>query len=330
MKHFLTAIAAAATTGLLTAAPAWADEIKIAVGCPPVPACSDWVYAEDLAASLREDGLEATVFTGGSLGKDPELVDQLSQGLLQFALTNFVMINEVDKSILGFLAPYMFDDMDHFFRATQDTESELMAGIEESMEAQGIAIAGLPGLGGTMGIFNDERPITKVSDLEGIRLRAIDATQNELFQSWGVQGVVVDMPEFSGALQQGIVDGYFNPPVVALIFRHTEMMPYYTDIGAGTPFRAALMSADWYADLDDATKASVDKAVETANAKNRIWTLEAAANEIEGLKKAGATVSQLEDGALEDFKARSVEAWNVLMPPEDIEAFQALAAETRE
>jgi len=326
MKKILTTMAA----GLLTAAPAFADEIKIAVGCPPVPACSDWVYAEDLAASLREDGLEATVFTGGSLGKDPELVDQLSQGLLQFALTNFVMINEVDNSIMGFLAPYMFDDMEHFFRATQDTDSELLAGIRESMEAQGIAIAGLPGLGGTMGVFNDERPITKVSDLEGIRLRAIDASQNQLFQYWGVQGVVVDMPEFSGALQQGIVDGYFNPPVVALIFRHTELMPHYTDIGAGTPFRAALMSADWYADLDDDTKAKVDKAIDTANAKNREWTLAAAASEIEGLKKAGAIVSELEPGAVEDFKTRSIKAWEVLMPPEDIEAFQALAAETRQ
>ena len=142
MKKTLMTLAAA----LLTAMPAWADEIKIAVGCPPVPACADWVYAEDLAASLRAGGLEAAVFTGGSLGKDPEIVDQLSQGLLQFGLTNFVMISEVDKNVLGFLAPYMFDDMEHFFRATQDTESDLMNGIRASMEGQGIRIAALTGL----------------------------------------------------------------------------------------------------------------------------------------------------------------------------------------
>ena len=94
----------------LGAASAQAEEIKISVGCPPVPACADWVWAEDLAKTLREEGLEAKVFTGGALGKDPEVVDQLSQGLLQFGLTNFVMIKQVDPRILGFVTHYMFDE----------------------------------------------------------------------------------------------------------------------------------------------------------------------------------------------------------------------------
>ncbi len=326
MKHTLIA----AATLLLAAAPVFADEIKIAVGCPPVAACSDFVYAEDLATSLKEQGLKANVFAGGALGKDPEIVDQLSQGLLQFGLTNFVMINEVDQNILGYLAPYMFDDMEHFFRATQDTDSELLKGIKTSMEAQGIGIAGLPGLGGTMGVFNSSKPITKVEDMENLRLRAIDATQIELFKKWGVQGVVVDMPEFAGAVQQGIVDGYFNPPVVALIFRHTEFLKHYTNIGAGTPFRSALMSADWYSDLDDETKTKVDIAVDVANKKNREWTLKAAASEVEGLKKAGVTVSVLEPDAYEDLKKRSSDAYEALMPPGSVEAFKALAEATRQ
>lgn len=326
MKKTLMTFAAA----LLSAAPAWADEIKIAVGCPPVAACADWVYAEDLAASLRDAGLEATVFTGGALGKDPEIVDQLSQGLLQVGLTNFVMISEVDKNILGFLAPYMFDDMEHFFRATQDTESELMNGIRASMEAQGIRIAALTGLGGTMGIFNAQKPVTSVADLEGMRLRAIDSSQIELFKQWGVQGVVVDMPEFAGAVQQGIVDGYFNPPVVALIFRHTEFLTHYTDLGAGTPFRSALMSADWYAGLDDATRTIVDDAVAKANANNRVWTAGAAKAEIGGLQKSGVTISTLDADALADFATRSQAAWDVLMPAGSVEAFRALAEATRE
>ncbi|MCY4300469.1 MAG: TRAP transporter substrate-binding protein [Aestuariivita sp.] len=326
MKHVLMTLAIA----FVIVPPLWADEIKLAVGCPPVPACADWVYAEDIATSLREAGLQATVFTGGALGKDPEIVDQLSQGLLQIGLTNFVMIREVDESVLGFLAPYMFDDMEHFFRATQDTDSTILSDIRSSMEAQGIRIAALTGLGGTMGIFTNETPVNAVSDLDGVRLRAIDSSQIALFKQWGVQGVVVDMPEFSGAVQQGIVDGYFNPPVVALIFRHTEFLKYYTDLGAGTPFRSALMSADWYAGLDTDTKIVVDEAVLKANANNRIWTLKAAKNEIEGLKKNGVTVSVLASDALEDFKTRSQVAWEELMPEEDIEAFRALAEATRQ
>lgn len=322
------------TLGALCAAAAFAqagaEEIRIAVGCPPVPACSDWLWAEDLAARLNAGGLEAKVYTGGALGKDPEIVDQLAQGLLQFGLTNFVMIKEVDPTVLGFLAPYMFDDMAHFFRATLDAESELMDGVIASMAAQGVRIAGLPGIGGTMGIFNAKHPVTGPADLSDLRLRAIDDSQIKLFEQWGAAGAVVDMPEFAGAVSQGVVDGYFNPPIVPVIFKHTDFLTHYTDLAAGTPFRSALMSADWYDGLDDAARALVDEAVAAAMEGNRAWTLEAAKAEPAMLKERGVTVTVLTPEALADFRARSEGVWPLLMPEDKIEAFEALAEATRE
>ncbi|MGR3455942.1 TRAP transporter substrate-binding protein [Pseudooceanicola sp.] len=316
--------------GLALAAPAAAQEVRIAVQCPPVPACSDWVYAEDFATALRDGGMEATVFAGASLGKDPEIVDQLSQGLLQFGVTNFVMIAQVDPRILGFLAPYVFEDSAQFFRATQETDSPLLDGIRENMEAQGVMIAGLPGLGGQMGLFNDTKDVATVEDLSDLRLRAIDGNQVKLFEAWGTQGVVVDMPEFAGAVQQGIVDGYFNPPAVPLIFKHTEFLTHFTDLKAGTPFRAALMSADWYEGLSDEEKATVDAAVETANAKNREWTYAAEEAEIGALEAAGVTVTVPTDEALAEFKRRSQEAWDDLMPEGSVAEMQALADASKE
>ncbi len=316
--------------GLAIAAPAAAQEVRIAVQCPAVPACSDWVYAEDFATALRDGGMEANVFTGASLGKDAEIVDQLSQGLLQFGVTNFVMIAQVDPRILGFLAPYVFEDSKQFFRATQETDSPLLDGIRENMEAQGIKVAGLPGLGGQMGLFNNAKDVTSVDDLTDLRLRAIDANQVKLFEAWGTQGVVVDMPEFAGAVQQGIVDGYFNPPAVPLIFKHTEFLTHFTDLKAGTPFRAALMSVDWYEGLSDEDKAVVDAAVEAANAKNREWTYAAETTEIEQLEAAGVTVTTPSDEALAEFKRRSQEAWDTLMPAGSVAEMQALADASKE
>src|SRR5690606_37343175 len=248
-------------------ASAKAEEIRIAVGCPAVPVCADWVWADDLAAKLKESGFEATVYAGGALGKDPELVDQLAQGLLQFGLTNFVMINEIDPRIQGFMAPYMFDSMDLMFRTVDETD--ILASIDGSMQKQGIRIAGLTGLGGTVGIFNSKKPVETLADLEGMRIRAIDATQTKLIEEWGASSVVIDMPEFMTGLQQGMVDGYVNPPVVALIFQHTDFLKFYTDAGSGTPFRSALMSNDWYEGLSDEDRAKIDTAVAFANEKNR-------------------------------------------------------------
>jgi TRAP-type C4-dicarboxylate transport system substrate-binding protein len=321
------AAALLATAALLPAKVASADEIRLAVGCPAVPQCADWVWAEDVAKQLNAAGLEAKVYPGGALGKDPELVDQLSQGLLQFALTNFVMINQVDPRIQGFIAPYMFDDMAHMFRAIDETE--LLGPIEANMEKQGVMIAGLTGLGGTVGFFNTKKPIEKPADFDGMRMRAIDASQMELLKNWGASGVVVDMPEFATSVQQGMVDGYINPPVVAFIFKHTDFLKYYTDAGAGTPFRAALMSKDWHDGLSAEDRATVDAAVKGANERNREWTYAAAAQEIGQLKKLGVTVTELKPEARADFMERAKKAWPLLMPPDSVDAFVAAAQKTR-
>lgn len=317
---FLATSAMGATTGQ-------AEEIRIGVGCPAVPVCGDWVWAEDLAAKLKEDGFEATVYPGGALGKDPELVDQLAQGLLQFGLTNFVMINEIDPRIQGFMAPYMFDSMDHMFRTVDETD--ILASIDGSMQKQGIRIAGLIGLGGTVGIFNSKKPIETPADLDGMRIRAIDATQTKLIEEWGASSVVIDMPEFMTGMQQGMVDGYVNPPVVALIFQHTDYLKYYTDSGSGTPFRSALMSNDWYESLSDEDRAKIDAAIKHTNDKNRAWTEVAAAKELEQLREKGVEITSLTPEAREDFIARSKAAWPSLMPADAIEAFVAAAEKTR-
>ena len=329
MKKHLNTLAAAllASAALFGANSASAEEIRIAVGCPAVPQCADWVWAEDVAKQLTDAGLEAKVYAGGALGKDTDLVDQLSQGLLQFALTNFVMINQVDPRVQGFITPYMFDDMEHMFRALDETE--LLAPIAAKMEEQGIKIAGLTGLSGTVGFFNSKKPIATPADFDGLRMRAIDSSQMELLKNWGASGVVVDMPEFTTSVQQGMVDGYVNPPAVAFIFKHTDFLKFYTDAGAGTPFRSALMSKDWYDGLTAEDRTKVDAAVKAANQRNREWTIAASKQELVLLEKAGVTVTKLTPEARADFMARAKKTWPLLMPADSIDAFVAAAEKTR-
>jgi TRAP-type C4-dicarboxylate transport system substrate-binding protein len=304
-----------------------ADEIKIAIGCPAIPVCSDWVWADDFAKQLNDAGLEAKVYVGGALGKDPEVVDQLSQGLIQVGLTNFVMIAQVDKRILGFIAPYMFDSLEHMFRALDETD--ILKSIDANMQKQGVRIVALAGLGGPVGIFNTKHPIEKLADMKGLRLRAIDSSQTSVLDEWGASSVVIDMPEFTSSVQRGLVDGYVNPPIVALIFKQTDFLKYYTDAGAGMPFRSVLMSNDWYNGLSADDKAKVDAAADFANKHNREWTYAAAKKEIDQLKKVGVTVTELTPEARAEFVVASKKAWPKLLDPDALAMFEKAADQTR-
>lgn len=321
------AVAAACAALWSWAAPAAASEVRIAVGCPEVDACSDWLWARDFAQRLNEGGMPARVFANGALGRDPEVVDQLSQGLLQVGLTNFVMIRQVDQTVVGFNLPYLFADQDHMFRTIDRTD--IVAGIDQRMNRQGLRIAGLIGLGGPVGIFNDKRPVASVADLRGLRLRAIDRSQLTVLENWGVNGVVVDMAEVAAGLQSGVLDGYVNPPVVALIFNHTDRLRHYTDAQVFPGFRAALMSHDWYRGLTAAQRRTVDEAAAAATAANREWTRRMEVRELEILAQRGVTVTRLSPEARAEFETLSRRAWPALLPADVIRRFEEAAAATR-
>ncbi|MFN4273947.1 MAG: TRAP transporter substrate-binding protein [Aliihoeflea sp.] len=325
----LTILAAGATLAAMSwTGGATADEIRIAVGCPAVEACTDWVWAEDFAGHLNEAGLETQIYVGGALGRDPEVVDQLAQGLLQVGLTNFVMIAEVDARVRGFIAPYMFDSLEHLFRALDETD--IVASLDDSMQAQGIKIASLIGFGGPIGIFNNQRPVESPADLDGLRLRAIDATQVAVLDEWGASSVVIDMSEFATSVQQGIADGYVNPPMVPLMFQHTEFLPYYTHAEAGMPVRSVLMSNDWYDDLSDEDRAKVDAAIDFANNRNRELTFAAADRELDQLRELGVTVTELTPEARAEFVERSQASWPRLLNDEALQMFIDAAEQTRQ
>ncbi len=310
------------------ALPAAAADLRIAVGCPPVPQCADWVFAEDVRTALAAAGMEAEVVPGGALGRDPDVVDQLSQGLLEMALTNFVMVRQFEPMVLGFMTPYMFDDQAHMFRGIE--EGSVVARINERLAEEGLRLATLTGLGGPLGIFNARGPVTSLAEVAPLRLRAIDRSQVALFEAWGTQGVVIDMAEFATAVQSGVVDGYFNPPIVPLMFQHTDMLRYYTEIGAGWGVRSVLMSRDWYEGLSAEDRSKLDAAITEATARNRAWTLAAEAGEVAALEGRGVTVTRLPAEVLAEFKDRARTVWGELMPPEYIAAFEALAEATRE
>lgn len=307
--------------------PSAAAGLRIAVGCPAVDNCGDWHWANDFSTRLKEKGVAAEVVLGGALGNDQSVVDQMSQGLVEVGLTNFVMVRRIDPLILGFLTPYMFDDLDHMFRAI--AESDVQSRIDKALVPSRLKLASILGVGGPIGIFNSKRAVEKPGDLAGLRFRAIDRSQLALYEAWGTQGVVVDMAEVSTSLQSGVIDGYINPPAVALIFQHTDFMKFYTDAGAGIGVRTALMSRDWYDGLDAKTKAAVDDANAHATAKNRDWTRRVAAAELKSLEAKGVKVTTLSADARKQFGDLSRKAWSALIPQQQLDYFVEIAGKSR-
>ena len=268
-----------------------AAEVKIALDSPPdLEKSGTYVWAKAFGDYLKANGMAVKEFPRDALGAEEEKLDQVSQGLLEVSMSDLAKAAQLEPSIFGFHLPYMFDSIEHMDRTLQKTD--LFKKLNEGITKKGVRVLGLVAVGGFGGLANTKKPINTPEDLKGLRIRAMDKNQAQYIQAWGASTVIVPWAEIYNALQTGIADGYLNPAVVPLLFKHTEVLKYYSDLRYSAPLRVAICSEDWYRKLPANERKVVDDAAAKATAVNRAWQIQVDKAGLEDLEKAGMKVTR--------------------------------------
>ncbi len=307
---------------------AQAAEVKVALnGVDDPKTNAEAAFVEAFGAALEGSGLTMSVYPNGTLGKEKERFDQVSQGLIDINLATTSTGYTLSPMLKGTALPFYFEDLAEFDKVTADPE--LMAAINEPLTANGVRVVGFNMIGLDIGIHNSKHPVTKMADMADLRFRALNAEQLAYQEALGASGTIVAWSEVANALQTGIADGYFNPPNSALRTGHTQYLVYYTDAHIGPSARTVLMSEDWYQSLSAEEQAAVDKAVTAGIAANRAW-VEAWKAEVKARQdEAGVTVSELEPGERDKMVQAVRAVFPELASAETLEAFDAAVAKVR-
>lgn len=282
-------------------------QVKIALDSPPnLEASGSYVWANTFSKYLNDNGIEAEEFQRGALGGDDELFDQVSQGLLEVSLSPLNIVGSLDSLIYGLRLPYFFEDQAEVDRAL--FEGGMLEKINEVTTKSGVRVLSVNNVGQATGIFNTKKPVKSVADMSGLRMRALDESQIELYKAWGAAGTIVSWAEVPNALQTGVADGYLNPAFVPLLFGHTDMIKFYTDAAIAPSLRITIVSEDWYQGLSDKDRAIVDAAADAATKANRAWlgTQDAVLGKLEA---AGVSIERLDQAARDEFRAASAPAY---------------------
>jgi TRAP-type C4-dicarboxylate transport system substrate-binding protein len=314
--HLKYAILAAAVAFAIPAA----AQVKVALDSPPdLEGSGSYVWAHAFIAHLNANGIEAEEYQRGALGGDDELFDQVSQGLLEVSMSPLGITGSLDPMIYGLRLPYFFDDMEQVDKALY--EGGMLARINEGTASKGVRVLGVNTVGQGSGIFNTKKPVEKVEDMAGLRMRALDESQIDLFKAWGATGTIVSWAEVPNALQTGVAEGYLNPPVVPLLFGHTDFIKHFTDAEITPSLRITIVSEDWYQGLAEADRKIVDDAAEAANEANREWL--ARQDQVYGkLEAAGVKIVRLSEEARAEFREASAPAYESgLLSSAQIEAW---------
>lgn len=169
------------------------------------------VGMEEFARIVREktDGdIEAKVYHGGVLGNQPDAIEQVRLGGLDWAVFNLGPLGEVAPEANVVSLPFIFKDVD----AMHEVMDNSPAGQQI---ADGLAKAGLQALGwydsGARSFYNTKKPITTPADLEGMKIRVMS---NDLYvrmvNSLGGNATPLEYSAVYQSLQTGVIDGAEN------------------------------------------------------------------------------------------------------------------------
>ncbi len=288
-RKFFTCLIGLTIMALLAGSAMAAGEIKLALDSPPDPAKSGtYLWSKTFADYLGTQQLKVKLYPRDALGGEAEKLDQVSQGLLEISNSDLAKAGSLDPTIFGFYLPFLFENMDHFFRTLDN--SDLLAQINAGTTRHGVRVLALIPVGDMSGIATTKKFIKTPADFKGIRMRALDKKQAKWLKIWGANAVVIPWAEIYNALQTGVADGYINPAFVPIMFKHTEVLKYYSDVKLGPALRVTICSEDWYRGLSSKDRATIDAGVVRANQVIRGWTKKVEVQGLAALRKAGMQV----------------------------------------
>lgn len=259
MKYFATLLASA-TTFLLLGGVTLAQETVLRVHqmLPPqatIPSKAIEPWAKRIEAA-SEGRIKIELYPSMQLGgAPPQLFDQAKDGVVDIIWTVLGYTPGRFPKSEVFETPFMVTTGEATSRAFHEyVETYAM---DEFDEVHLIAVhTHGPGL------FHMAKPIEKLEDLNGVKVRGGSRVINNMLISLGAEPIGMPVPAVPEALSKGVIDGATIPWEVTLPLRSSELVRNHTgfagDHGLYTQTFGLVMNKDSYANLPDDLKAIID------------------------------------------------------------------------
>lgn len=182
---------------------------------------------KELGEKFKEatDGrYEMVIYPNGVLGEQGSMAEFIRTGALEMAIVPCSVPEGYDSDFAIVGAPYLYQDMDHLRRATENGVFKELFHSTRKFNFEVLTVY----TAGERNIYSD-KPINSPDDLKGMIVRVNDSpTYLNMVKYMGGVGTVMSQSEVYTALQQGVIDAGENSERVYTDFKHYEVAPYYS------------------------------------------------------------------------------------------------------
>lgn len=255
-------------------------------------------FAEEL--SKRSGGkLKLKGFGDASLGSDIQMQNALIGGAQE------MMVGST-ATLVGIVKDFGVYDLPFLFNNEKEADAVLDGPFGEKL-LKSLNDKGLVGLvyweNGFRNLTNSKRPITKLEDMGGIKLRVMqNPVYIDMFNRFGANAVPLAFSELFTAMETGTVDGQENPVTTIQSSKFYEVQKYLTISRHVYSPWIMLASKRWYDGLSADEKKILNEAAVASRDFERKDSREASAQSMAYLKEKGMQINELSPAELERMR----------------------------
>ncbi|WP_424930403.1 TRAP transporter substrate-binding protein [Amaricoccus tamworthensis] len=248
----------------------------------------------ELLAEKTDGRLTLTMYHSGTLGSQPDAIEQVRIGALEIGNFNLGPIGPIAPEANVVSLPFIFKDMEHMHRVLDGEGGQL---ISDGMAEKGlVALAWYDS--GARSFYNSQKPITEPADVEGMKVRVMN---NDLYSGMisalGGNPSPMAFAEVYQSLKTGVVDGAENNWPSYESTGHFEVAGYYSLSQHLIIPECVCINADVFASLSPEDQEAVTEAArESADLQRQLWAERAEASRAK-VMEAGVQFNEIENKA---------------------------------
>ncbi|SEL63371.1 tripartite ATP-independent transporter solute receptor, DctP family [Roseateles sp. YR242] len=247
------------------------------------------VFADEVQ-KLSGGKMRVRAIGGAALGPDTQMQQALIGGAQEMMVGSTATLVGIAKEMALWDTPFLINN-------TREADALLDGPVGDKVRAR-LEEKGLVGLvyweNGFRNLTNSKRAVTKLEDLDGIKLRVM---QNNVFldsfRQLGANAVPLPYSELFTALETHAVDGQENPYNTILSAKFYEVQKYLTVTNHVYSPWIVTVSKKFWDGLSKDEKAVLQKAAFTSRDFERKDTRDEAAKALTDLKAKGMQVNEL-------------------------------------
>ena len=268
--------------------------------------------------------LKVRTFASASLGSDDQMQNALIGGAQEMMVGSTATLVGITKEMAVWDTPFLFTDPR---QADQVLDGPVGRQVMDKLEEKGLV-----GLvyweNGFRNVTNSARPIEKLEDFNGIKLRVMpNPVFIDTFKRMGANAVPLPFSELFTALETKAVDGQENPFNTILSSKFYEVQKYLSVTNHVYSPWIVTVSKRWWDGLSETEQGILMDAAEKARDAEREDTRREASQALAALKERGMQINEVSPEAIQRMREQAQPAIQTVIDAVGQDLFDQVQAE---